>query len=114
MSRGMPEGAQINRWTPEDIEILRKHFCRAGAAGCERYLPGRTMKQIGARANKLGLRYRPLKREQKSSRVVQANLEKTGGPARYSQSFLAGTWKPQPALPIRPGADDWREIQSLR
>jgi hypothetical protein len=79
----------VNPWPPEDLEVLRKHFSRAGAEGCSRYLPGRDLKAIGARANKLGLRYRPLRRKSQGSRVVYSGAEKTGGPGRYCAPWKA-------------------------
>jgi len=97
-------------WTEEHLEILRKHYYRSGSAGCVRYLPSRSAGEITARANRLGLRYR---KNRKPSRVVQAQMEITGGPAPYRPGWYGPALQPQPNLPLRPGATDFAALPSL-
>lgn len=46
----------IMLWTKQEVAILRKHYATDGSKGCQRRLPGRTIKQISSKAGALGIK----------------------------------------------------------
>lgn len=101
----------VTKWTDADLDVLRAHFPVGGPARCQVYLPTRSLEHITARANKLGLRFRPI-RVSRGTYFDGETASKPGAPRLYRPQWQP--LKPAAAVLVRPGSMDFATIPSGR